>query len=296
MTACATTVGDDRPEFNYHLLRSSLERFQRNLAQLKPDEYQQVYRSALRSFELESMVLASPEARGLTIAPEQLDQSLDSIRQRYANDAEYLDDLAINGLDETSLRNALYRELVFDAVMQMVGSRAAEINELDVQLFYEMHHERFAQPETRKARHILITINDDFEENRRPAALARIENIARQLGQRGHRFARFARQHSECPTAVEGGELGEITRGKLFPELDSQLFSLQQGEIGQVVESEVGFHILWCEKIRPAKRIPFAQVRDRISGILLERRQRNCQKHWLSELRQAPNGGGLSHG
>jgi peptidyl-prolyl cis-trans isomerase C len=290
MNTLAMTVDSDRPEFNYHLLRHALNRYSRNLAQLQANEYQEVYRSAQRSFELESLVLESDEAQKLVISSRQIDAALASIRERYQSDSEFHADLQINGLDETTLRDALYRELVFDGVMQRVGSRAVEVNELDAQIFYEMHHERFARPETRRARHILITINDEFAENTRPQALARIQSIAQKLGQRGHRFARFARQYSECPTAMEGGELGEITRGKLFPELDAQLFALSQGEIGPVVESEVGYHLLWCEKIQPSKRIAFSQARAQIDQILLERRRRNCQKHWLSGLRQSATG------
>jgi len=287
MTKLAMTSCSDRPAFNYHLLRNALNRFSRNLAQLQPDEYQEVHRSATHSFELESLVLDSDEAQALVVSSRQLDDSLASIRERYHSDMEFHEDLQSNGLDETTLRDALYRELVFDGVMQMVGSRAAGVNELDAQIFYEMHHDRFARPETRRARHILITINDEFAENTRPQALARIETIAQKLGQRGHRFARFARQYSECPTAMDGGALGEITRGKLFPELDARLFALHEGEIGPVVESEVGYHLLWCEKIQAAKRVPFSQARAQIDQILLERRRRNCQKHWLADLKKS---------
>jgi peptidyl-prolyl cis-trans isomerase C len=284
MNAMAMSIVEDKPEFNYHLLRYALQRFGKNPGQLRGDEYQQALRKASHSFDLETRVIASNEAHKLVITPEQVADAVAQIRARYASVEEFTDDLQTNGLDESTLRDALYRELLFDGVMQQVGAQAAQINELDIQLFYEMHHERFEQPETRKARHILVTVNEDFAENTRAAARARIDMIAHKLGQRGHRFARFARQYSECPTAMEGGVLGDIARGKLFAELDAQLFALEADEIGPVVESELGFHILWCEKIRPAKRIPLARARAQIAELLIERRRRNCQKHWLAEL------------
>jgi peptidyl-prolyl cis-trans isomerase C len=59
---------------------------------------------------------------------------------------------------------------------------------------------------------------------------------------------------------------------------------MDEDEISPVVESEMGFHILYCEQIKPAKRIPYNKVKSRIREILLERNRRNCQKAWLAEL------------
>jgi peptidyl-prolyl cis-trans isomerase C len=272
------------PEFNYHLLRNALNKYSKNLAQLTSGEYEKVLQSACKSFDMESLVLQTEQARSFVVSPEQVEQSLHAIAARYSDEDEFLQDLQANGLDRETLSTALYRELTFDGVMQIVGSKAADINELDIMLFYEMHHDRFEQAEIRVARHILITVNDDFAENTEVEAQRRITEIAEKLGTRGNRFPQFAKQYSECPTAVDGGKLGDISRGQLYPELDEMLFNMSESEISPVVESEMGFHILFCEQIKPAKRIPYNKVKSRIGEILMERRRKNCQKSWLAEL------------
>lgn len=274
----------DIPEFNYHLLRNSLNKYSKNLAQLKSEEYEKVLQSAYKSFDMESSVMDTQEARSFVVPPEQIAQSLDAIASRYESEDEFLQDLDANGLNRETLSAALYRELTFDGVMQIVGAKAADVTDLDIMLFYEMHHDRFEQPETRMARHILITINDDFSENTEVESRKRITDIATKLGSRTNRFPQFAREHSECPTSMEGGKLGEVKRGQLYPELDEMLFNLAENEISEVVESEMGFHILYCEQVKPAKRIPYNKVKTRISEILLERNRRNCQKAWLAGL------------
>ena len=281
----AMKQGYDIPEFNYHLLRNSLNKFSKNLAQLKSDEYEKVLQSAYKSFDMESRVMQTEEARSFVVSAQQIEQSLEAIASRYEDEAEFLQDLQANGLNRDTLSAALYRELTFDGVMQMIGAKSADVNELDIMLFYEMHHERFAQPETRIARHILITVNDDFAENTEAASRQKISDIANKLGSRSNRFPQFARQYSECPTAMEGGKLGEVKRGQLYPQLDELLFSMAENEISPVVESEMGFHILFCEQIKPAKRIPYNKVKNRINEILLERNRRNCQKEWLANLK-----------
>ncbi|MGD8911318.1 MAG: nitrogen fixation protein NifM [Candidatus Thiodiazotropha sp.] len=274
------------PEFNYHMLRNALNDYQKNLSQLDPMEYQEVYRKASTSYELESLVISSPEAKGVIVPQEQLDRSVDEVASRYSKRDEFAKDLEHNGLDEESLRKALYRELLFDGVMQLVAANSADVSDLDIHLFYEMHHERFETAETRQARHILITINPEYAENTPAAARQHMQQLVERLAGRGNRFEQFAKRHSECPTAMEGGKLGDVKPGQLYQELDSVLFRMQEGEISEIVETELGLHILYCEKIKPAKRMPLSKAYPRIREHLQERQRRNCQKSYLAKLQK----------
>ncbi|MEJ2692797.1 MAG: nitrogen fixation protein NifM [Candidatus Thiodiazotropha sp.] len=274
------------PEFSYHLLRNALNDYKKNLGQLDPGEYSQVHRKASKSYELESLVIASKEAEGLVISEQQLNESMEAVASRYLSREDFVEDLEGNGLDEEGLRKALYRELMFDSVMQRVAANSADVNDLDIHLFYEMHYDRFQTPETRTASHLLITINSDYPENSREAAYERMAQVVEKLAGRGNRFAEFAKRYSECPTAMEGGKLGNVTRGQLYERLDATLFKMEEGEISDLVETELGFHILYCEKIKPARKIPIAKAASRIRELLQERHRRNCQKAWLASLRK----------
>ncbi|MET0116823.1 MAG: nitrogen fixation protein NifM [Sedimenticola sp.] len=277
---------DHNPEFNYHLLRSALDGYGKNLSQLDEEQCQAAYHKALKSYELESLVLESDEASGVVVFDGQLDEAIESVASRYDNREDFVGDLETNGLDVDGLRQALYRELLFDSVMQRVAAASADVKEVDVNLFYEMHRERFQSPELRTASHILITINPDYPENTYAAARSRMEQLVEKLNGRVNRFQEFAKRYSECPTAMDGGKLGEVKRGQLYPELDAMLFGMAENEISPVVESELGLHILLCEKIKPGKVTPLAKAAPRIREILMHRQQRNCQKAWLAGLQE----------
>ena len=270
--------------YRYHLLRVALERYQKNLTQLDDMHMADVHRRASRTYSLESAVLDTPEARDVVIDGRRLDAAVAEVVSRYRDAQEFRADLAANGLDESALRGALRRELVFDAVLQRIGARRPTISELDTRLYYELNRERFRVPEQRTARQILVTINPDYPDNTRAAAQARIEKIRGTLAHRPGRFAEQARRYSECPSALDGGKLGEISRGQLYPELDATLFGLEEGEISDVVESEIGFHLLLCEKIHPLRQVPYTRAAPDIHNLLEERHRRNCQKSWLTEL------------
>jgi len=270
--------------YRYHLLRAATARYQRAPARLEAGELAEIRRQAQRSLTLEGRVLATPEAAAVSPSQAELDAALAEIAERYADPAELADDLARNGLDEATLRAGLRRELTFDAVMRRIGANHAAVTDEEVVAFYEAAPERFRRPERRAARHILITINEGFVENQRPAAQARIDALEARLRERPQAFADLARRHSECPTALEGGRLGVLERGQLYPELDAVVFALDEGAVSAPVESQVGLHLLLCERIEPSCTLPLARVRDRIRAHLAERRRRAAQRAWLEGL------------
>ncbi len=283
-------AGKRPPEYRYHLLRAALAAGLPGLPGLGGPELTQIARRADNSFELESLVLGSREAADILIPNSRLDAAMSELRGRYPDQAAFLADLTGNGLDETALRRALHRELIFDAAMQRAAARRPAVSDIDERLFFELHKDRFTVPERRTARHVLITVSDRFAENRRDVARARIEELVQKLAGRPNRFPSLARQHSECPSAMEDGRLGTVPRGRLYAELDAALFGLPEGAVSEPVESELGFHLLWCEKIHHGRTLPFSKAKPRIQQLLKERAERNCQKAWIAELRRTRSG------
>ncbi|HSO84815.1 nitrogen fixation protein NifM [Thiocapsa sp.] len=273
-------------EYRYHLLRAAIERFQCDLVGLDAQRMVEVESQARRTFDLESLVLSSCEALDAVVPEQRIEDALQELRGRYPDTDAFEEDMARNGLGEDVMRRALQRELTFDAVMQRVGTYAEPITEIEERLFYELHRERFQTPERRAARHILITVNDDYPENARDAALARIERIAADLKGHIERFGELARRHSECPTATEDGSLGLVKPGQLFPALDECLFRLPAGVTSGPLESDLGFHLILCERIEPARSVDFEQARAKIRSALEQRRRREAQKDWIASLRQ----------
>lgn len=268
----------------YLVLKTATSLFGKGTAALSSAELEKVEQLAARQLDLEAKVLASPEARDVVVPEATLQAALAEVRNRYTDDDAFQNDLAGNGLGVGQYAEALARELKVEAILEKVASRSAKVSDVDVDLYYQFHADEFMRPEIRRARHILVTINDDLAGNERPAARQRIDEIATRLAKDPKRFEEQALKHSECPTAMNGGLLGDVVRGKLYPELEAALFALAEMGISAVIESEIGFHILRCDEVRPAGPVPLAQVQDKVRAMLETRRRRICQNAWLKSL------------
>lgn len=268
----------------YTLLRVSLTLCKKSPADLNDEQLRQVVKQAGNEYEIENRVLNSPEAASVIITGVQLERAFAEVKARFDSDDDFAAALANNGLDEDSLIAALSRQCRVEAVMERVASRAPKANDVEVGIYYFAHPEKFRRPEQRLARHILVSINPDYPENMRENALQRIETIADTLKRKPHKFADLALKNSECPTALNGGDLGAITQGKLYPELDEALFKLKQNQISKVVETEIGFHLIQCLKIVPAETLSLQKAAPAIKQLIQERYRRSCQRTWLASL------------
>jgi len=269
---------------NYHVLRTALLSFGKAPGDLSDRELDYVTQQALKQYEIEQLVLGSDEANNVVVPESVVLDAVENVRSRYEDEEGFLQDLQDNNLSEAILKKSLCRELKVEAVLGKISSNMAGINDIDIKLYYYLHKEKFTQPESRVTRHILITINEDFEENTREKSLQKIKDIQKRVNNKPKRFFEQAEKHSECPTALNGGMIGNIPRGQLFPVLDDMLFKLNEGEISEITESEMGFHLIFCEKIYADGPVGYKRAENLIREKLLLNRRKVCQRTWLKKL------------
>lgn len=270
--------------YRYKLLQTAVNKFGQAYACLTSDQQREVEGLTGKQLELQGAILASEEAKKLIIARGRVDAAVADIIARYPSKVDFKTELEANLLTMASFRQSVHLELLVDAVFGVVANQVAEVTDTNARLYYYFHPEKFKRLETRSARHILLTINPDFPENTREQAFARLALIARRLKKSPERFAEQATKYSECPTAMDGGYLGRIAPAKLFPELDQELFMLAEGEVSDVVESQLGFHILLCEAVHPAEIIPVDDVVETIIEKLTQQKRKSHQQKWLRSL------------
>jgi peptidyl-prolyl cis-trans isomerase C len=274
----------------YHRLELARHHYAKEWPQLSHAEQQHIEQIAMRQIQIENAVLASTEAHTVMVRHDTILQAYHRIMGQYQTQSGGLDtvgfkqDLQRTQLDESLLAIAIVRQLSVEQVMQSIAEQISAVSEAEARQYYQDNLSKFIFPEQRHVSHILITINDALPDNHFDTALARATQIAAYLAQHPEQFTLQAQQYSECPTALEGGQLGKVKKGSLYPELDQALFAMSAGQISQPVQSEIGFHILWCQAIDAEKTLSFEEIAQDLVTQLTTKARKLKQKIWLRKL------------
>lgn len=277
-----TLLEADSPQTRYAMLRTALAMFKQPPAALDEPRLQQLRQRVKSELAIGQRLLQRQSASGV-IPDASVEQAFSQLAAGFESEEAFENTLAYNGLERDALREALRYELRVEAAMEQLVRSEAAVSEAEAEIYYLQHRERFTLPETRRVSHILITINDDYPENRRERALQRITALHAECAGDGNLLKALAQCHSECPSAMKEGLIGRAKPGQLYPPLDTALFAMAEGAVSEVIESEIGVHILYCEQIHPAVTLPFEQVKAKIITLLEQTKRKRLLKQWLQK-------------
>src|ERR1700761_3958402 len=147
------------------------------------------------------------------------------------------------------------------------GGGPAVSNE-QVQQYYQGHQKDFQVPEGVKVRHILIKVPAGAEAKTDAAAKAKAEALLKEI-KGGADFSALAKANSDDPgSKAQGGDLGMIQRGVTVPEFEKSAFSLQPGQVSDLIKTQFGYHILKVEEKQTAHLRPLDEVKAQILATL----------------------------
>ena len=132
----------------------------------------------------------------------------------------------------------------------------------DLQKLYDDNRAMYVREESRRARHIVIGVDEGGDD---AAALKTAETVVAEA-RAGKDFAALAKQYSTDPTKEQGGDLGFVTKAQFEGPIGDALFAMNVGDVSAPVKSQYGYHILKLEEIQPTEERPFAEVRAELDS------------------------------
>jgi len=138
----------------------------------------------------------------------------------------------------------------------------------DLRKVYEQDKQQYEVPDRAHAEHILFltTGKTDAEVSE---IKKKAEGVLAQV-KKGGNFQDLAKKYSEDPGSKDkGGDLGWLLRGQTLPEFEKAIFTLPIGQVSDLVQTKVGFHIIKVLERETAHTKPFDEVKDSIRTPLL---------------------------
>jgi parvulin-like peptidyl-prolyl isomerase len=219
----------------------------------------------------------------LPVSEAEVDEQVAKIVAQVGGQEAFEAALSQQKTDVASFREQLKRGRRVDKLVEQAVAGVAEPTEAEIQAHFEAHKDEFKSAERVLAQHILITPDGDTETSKGEAK-AKIEAIReRVVG--GKDFADEAAAHSMCPSGKEGGSLGWFGRGMMVPEFDSAVFSMTDGEVSDIIETQFGYHIICKTAHEEAGEPDFDDVREQVRDFIRHARRGEAVTAFVEELK-----------
>lgn len=225
---------------------------------------------AVRQYAVKKVILRMAEKAGIAADMAQVDRRMEELE----TSPGFCEALEAAGMDIESLRSEIKIEQTVEAWLEHVSTVSCG----QAEETYDANPTLWTTREKARFRHILITINEAFPENRREEAGRRIGALKNSSDD----FAALAMRHSECPSALNGGEIGPITRDQIHPALADAVFAMEPMGAPVIVETEAGFHLAQLLEVRPGEAVErekgVASTKRALSGAKRRRALANALK------------------
>ena len=246
------------------------------------DKRNEVYRGAIDRLVDMKLLAQEVKARGLTPDEQQLATEMQGIRGRFGSEDEFNKALAAQNMTAEKLKAELGTQTGVRKMMEAETQKVPPVTDADVKDFYDKNPNEFKQPEQVRASHILFKAEGDEAAKKKTRANA--ETVLKEA-KSGKDFAELAKKHSTDGSAPQGGDLGFFEKERMVPEFANAAFSLQPGQISDIVETQFGFHIIKVTERKAPGTLELNNVAPQVKQFLTQKRQQDQRQAFLKQLR-----------
>jgi len=270
------------------------------------EKYRSRYMPQVTATLVRSILMkADAKKMKITVGDKEVDAKLDEMVQLYLKSRSITRqelDQEIQSKEKMTLEEYLagmksdpkFREtMLAEKIMHQKFAGELKVTAKEIEKYYKDNKQRFIQPEMVQASHILIDTRKMKTDEEKAAARKKIEDILVEVKKPDADFAELAKKYSDCPSKAKGGDLDffplkGVHAGKraMVPEFGNVAFAMEVGQISDIVDTQFGYHIIKVTGKKPAKDVPFEEVKEKINVFLTKNKRIEVDRKYYDELKK----------
>jgi len=264
-------------------LTIQLDRVSRQGQQVSDAQIAALKKNVLEGLIEREVLYQQSQKAGIKIADQSVDEQLAAIKKRFPGEEDFKKALSAMKLTEEEVKTQIARGLAIrELINQQIMSKIT-ISEEQSKAYYDANPQLFKQPEQVKASHILIKVEADATDAQKADARKKIDDVQQKIKSGGD-FAELAKEYSEGPSNVRGGDLGFFSRGQMVQPFEDVAFALQPDEVSDVVETRFGYHIIKVFDKKPEQIVAYADVKEKLDQRLKQEKAGKEASQYVEQL------------
>lgn len=229
---------------------------------------------------------AKKAGRGIAVTDEEVMNVIkDTIAKKKSNMEEFKKNLASEGTSFESMKKDVKSQMMRMRLLRREIKSKVMVSDEEIGEYYNKNRQDYEGKEAIRLKQIFLAVPAKTDKKTK----AKIKEEAAQLRKRvlaGEPFELLAAKYSQGPGAAQGGDIGFIEKGTIIVAVESVAFSLPMEQVSEVIESNIGFHIIKVVDKRGAGLKPIAAVREEIKAKLEDEKLEKKYEEWITSVRK----------
>jgi peptidyl-prolyl cis-trans isomerase SurA len=204
-----------------------------------------------------------------------------TIREEFGTRVAMIKTLADKGTTYEAYRKRLQEDYIIKGmIFKNVGGEIL-VSPYKIEKYYNDNIDKFKVEDMVKLRMIFLANKPGRDE----AATKKFAEELREKITGGASFAEMAKAYSDGSQRSEGGDWREVYRKTLREDLAEVAFSLNAGELSDVLQRKDGCYLMLVEEKKAAHTKSLTEVRDEVEQILSRQEQQRAREQWMKRLK-----------
>jgi len=252
----------------------------------RKEQLNRVRRQALDTMIEEKLMDREIKRVGIKVTPREVETVIDDIKKQNKATQEDLERaLAKEGMTFEQYKTQIEQRILRTKLVQWSVKVEPKASEKQLREFYEQNAERYRTPETLRPAHILFGIPKEAPPEKVQEVRKNCQGVLDRI-RKGEDFGEMALLYSQDPSAKDRGDLGYFKKGELLPAFEKELARLRVGEVGGIIRTEVGFHLIKLLDRKGGTPMPFEEAKARVQQECFQSEMDRAVKQFITSLKE----------
>lgn len=221
-------------------------------------------------------------SKDLDVNEEELQAVMDKLIRTFGSEAKFRTAIKHLGFTDESFIKAVKKDEVLKKLYKAELKISYSENELKA--YYEKNKFKFKEPEKIRVRLIYVRNNPE-DPNGKSKSRKQIDEAFTKI-KAGEDFGDVASKYSTDMSRIKGGDMGYLHRGRLDEAVEEKAFSMNSGEVSEIIEKDIGFFIVKVEDKKISNQLSFETVKKSLEKDLKKKVEEKRKAKLLKELKR----------
>jgi len=246
-----------------------------------------VFQSTSLSFLIEKKLqLQAAKKKGVSVTNAEVDEALNDIKKmnKFTSEEEMKEALLKEGISIEDYKREITEQLIILKVVNREVKSKISVSDKDVENYYQSHKDSFKIQESIRIGYVNVPVKSSDSEDDVQKALIKITTILGDLNNNVS-ISELKGRYPDSGDINFISDLGFVKKGDLMPELENPAFSMNEGEISDVIKTSTGFYIIKKIEVKKTEYKSIDEVKDNIRDAVFQVKSESAYKDWLYNLK-----------